>query len=150
MDDQAAIRALLDRYTAAIRNKDAKATVQCYSDDAIAYDLAPPLSIGPDGLRDPSNVQEWFDTWDGPIQSDAHDLTVRCGGDMGYAYALRHMTGTKKGGQHVDLWFRATATFVKRQGSWKIAHVHNSVPFAMDGSDKALLDLKPETKRRAA
>jgi hypothetical protein len=27
--------------------------------------------------------------------------------------------------------------------AWKIAHVHSSVPFAMDGGDRALLDLKP-------
>jgi hypothetical protein len=26
----------------------------------------------------------------------------------------------------------------------KIRHIHNSVPFAMDGSGKALLDLKPQ------
>jgi hypothetical protein len=29
------------------------------------------------------------------------------------------------------------------RGQWKITHVHNSVPFAMDGSGRALLDLKP-------
>lgn len=28
-------------------------------------------------------------------------------------------------------------------GGWKIAHGHSSVPFAMDGSFRALLDLKP-------
>jgi len=53
------------------------------------------------------------------------------------------MVGTKTDGFEVDLWFRATACFVRRHGQWKIAHVHNSVPFAMDGSNRALLDLKP-------
>jgi ketosteroid isomerase-like protein len=53
------------------------------------------------------------------------------------------MTGTKTDGQKVDLWFRATACLIRRTGRWRIEHVHNSVPFAMDGSYRALLDLKP-------
>jgi ketosteroid isomerase-like protein len=28
-------------------------------------------------------------------------------------------------------------------GAWKIVHEHASVPFAMDGSFRALVDLKP-------
>ena len=31
----------------------------------------------------------------------------------------------------------------KENEGWKITHVHNSVPFAMDGSGKAELNLKP-------
>ena len=53
------------------------------------------------------------------------------------------MTGTKTDGEQVDLWFRATACFRREDGAWKITHVHNSVPFAMNGSDRALLDLRP-------
>jgi hypothetical protein len=47
--------------------------------------------------------------------------------------------------ERADLWFRATACFRREGGASKITHVHNSVPFAMDGSDRALLDLKPES-----
>jgi len=53
------------------------------------------------------------------------------------------MTGTKTDGARGDLWFRATACFRREDGAWKITHVHNSVPFAMDGSGCALLDLRP-------
>lgn len=53
------------------------------------------------------------------------------------------MTGTKQDGEKVDLWFRATAGFRLESGQWKITHVHNSVPFAMDDTGRALLDLKP-------
>jgi len=48
-----------------------------------------------------------------------------------------------KGGEPVDLWFRATACFRREGSRWLITHMHNSVPFAMDGTDKALLDLRP-------
>jgi PhnB protein len=141
--DARQIRAVLDELINALRKKDAKAAVAAYADDAVAYDLAPPLSIQGKELRDPAGIQSWFDTWSGGIESKAQKLTIRVGGDVAYAFSLQHMTGTKIDGERVDLWFRATACFV-RQGGWKITHVHNSVPFAMDGSDRALLDLKPD------
>jgi PhnB protein len=31
----------------------------------------------------------------------------------------------------------------RENGEWSIVHEHESVPFLMDGSDKAALDLKP-------
>jgi ketosteroid isomerase-like protein len=58
-------------------------------------------------------------------------------------YGLQRMTGTKTNGDEVELWFRATACFRRDNGEWRITQMHNSVPFAMDGSDIALLDLKP-------
>jgi ketosteroid isomerase-like protein len=42
-----------------------------------------------------------------------------------------------------DLWFRATLGFRKIDGKWTITHEHSSVPFYMDGSFKAAIDLKP-------
>jgi PhnB protein len=134
---------LLGAYAAAIRAKDARATVACYARDVVAYDLAPPLRLDSPTARDPRNIQRWFDTWEGPISSEAHGLEIVAAGDVAYAFGLRHMTGTKTDGERVDLWFRATACFRREDGAWKITHVHNSVPFAMDGSERALLDLKP-------
>jgi ketosteroid isomerase-like protein len=141
--DETQINNLLDAYAAAIRDRDARATVAFYARDVVAYDLAPPLHMKAETVRDPAHIQQWFDTWDGPIETEAHDLKIVVGGDVAYAYGLRHMTGTKTDGEHPDLWFRATACFRRERGGWKITHVHNSVPFAMDGSDRALLDLKP-------
>jgi hypothetical protein len=46
-------------------------------------------------------------------------------------------------GEKVDLWFRATLGFRKIDGRWKITNEHSSVPFYMDGSFKAAVDLKP-------
>ncbi|HEX4198016.1 MAG TPA: SgcJ/EcaC family oxidoreductase [Caulobacteraceae bacterium] len=143
MNDDAAIRALIDRYSQAIHDKDAEAMVACYTDDAVGYDLAQPLAEGPETMRNPAGMRSWFTTWATPISSVAGEMTVRVGGDVAYAFTLRHMTGVKTEGTEVDLWFRATAGFRKQDGEWRIAHIHNSVPFAMDGSGRALLDLKP-------
>jgi ketosteroid isomerase-like protein len=140
---EAAIGAPLQAYTDAIRSKDARATVALYTRDAIAYDLAPPLSLDARSLRDPSYIQQWFDTWDGPILSEGRDLRIEASADIAYAFCLRHMTGVKRSGEQVDLWFRATMCLRREEGTWRIFHVHNSVPFAMDGSGRALLDLQP-------
>ena len=141
--DEIQITELLDAFAAALRAKDARAAIACYAQDVVAYDLAPPLRVGDDAMHAPDLLQQWFDTWSSPIVSEGHDLQIAVGGDVAYAHGLRHMTGTKRDGDKVDLWFRATAGFRRERGQWKITHVHNSVPFAMDGSGRALLDLKP-------
>jgi ketosteroid isomerase-like protein len=53
------------------------------------------------------------------------------------------LMATTTDGQNVDLWFRATLGFRKIDGKWTITHEHSSVPFYMDGSFKAAIDLKP-------
>ena len=141
--DAEQISNLLEGYAAAIRAKDAHATVAFYTHDVVAFDLAPPLRIPTNDVRDPKYIQRWFDTWDGPIETEGRDLELVVGDDVAYASELRHMTGTKTDGEAVDLWFRSTACLRRDDGGWKIAHIHNSVPFAMDGSDRALLDLEP-------
>src|SRR5512132_1786051 len=130
-------------FTRAIRNKDAAGAIATLAEDVVAFDLAPPLRIGPEETRDPAWYDEWFTTWKGPIVSRTQDLEVAVGGDVGYAYGLQHMTGTKMDGEEVDLWFRSTSCFCREDGRWRITHMHNSVPFSMDGSGKALLSLRP-------
>jgi ketosteroid isomerase-like protein len=146
--DKAQIGTLLDAYTAAIRAKDANATVGLYARDVVAYDLAPPLAIKAKSMRSPHHIQQWFDTWKGPIRSTPKEMKIVVGKDVAYAFGLRHMTGTKTDGKRADLWFRATACFRREGGAWKIARMHNSVPFAMDGSGRALLGLKPRRAQR--
>ena len=137
------IRGVLDDFALALRNKNVAAAIAQLADDAVIFDLAPPLRLAPDATHDPAPLEHWFETWAGPIISEARDLEVAVGGDVAYAYCLRHMTGTKRDGEDVELWLRATACFRRERGRWRITHMHNSVPFAMDGSNKALLDLKP-------
>ena len=143
MTEEAAIYALLERFETAIQNKDADAAVECYADDVVAYDLAPPLAFGPEAMRDPAGLREWFETWNGSIGTDGSDPVLKLDGNLACIWSLRHMTGTKRDGEQVDLWFRSMVVLTKQNGAWRITHAHNSVPFAMDGSGRALLDLKP-------
>jgi PhnB protein len=137
------IRSVLEDFARAIHDKDAARAIAPLAADEVTFDLAPPLRMGPEETHAASTLNQWFDTWRGLNVSESHDLKVEVGGDVAYAFGVRHMTGTKTDGENVDMWFRATACFRREDGRWRITHMHNSVPFAMDGSDKALLDLKP-------
>jgi len=141
--DTAELTELVAAYSAAIGAKDARAVVGFYAPDVVAYDLAPPLRTRGREVRDPASLQQWFDAWEGAIGNESRELEIAAGDGVAYACALRHLTGKKKDGETIDLWFRATACFKRDAGTWKITHVHDSVPFAMDGSGQALLDLTP-------
>jgi ketosteroid isomerase-like protein len=143
--DEFAINGLLEALTKALHDKKARALIALLSNDAVAFDLAPPLQLGPNVMHDPAPLEEWFATWRGPIVSAPFYRTIVVGGDVAYAYGLQHMTGTKVDGENADLWFRTTACFSREGERWLITHMHNSVPFAMDGTDKALVDLKPQS-----
>ena len=95
-------------------------------------------------MRDRANLEQWFATWDGPVRIEAGDTTVEVDGDLAVAWSLRHMTGVKVEDGDQSLWFRSTAVLRRECDEWKIVHLHESVPFAMDGSGMALLALTPD------
>jgi ketosteroid isomerase-like protein len=41
------------------------------------------------------------------------------------------------------MWYRTTMCLQKASGQWRIVCDHSSVPFYMDGSYRAAVDLKP-------
>lgn len=139
--DEKAIRDLMAGMTQALRDRDAEALRALYADDAVTYDLAPPLQTrAADTYID--GVRKWFNDWRTPIELETRDVKLHVGDDVAFSTGLSHMRGTKVDGE-VDIWSRATFGYRKIGGSWKIVHEHSSVPFYMDGSMKASIDLKP-------
>ena len=137
--DRAEIEALFQRLGRAHADRDADAIVEAYAPDAVIYDLAPPL--GRRGMKRDS-VAAWLAGWDGPIQIDARDVDLTVDGDVAFASALNRMRG-RQSGEDQDLWYRTTMCLRKTNGRWRIVHDHSSVPFHMDGSYRAAVDLKP-------
>jgi uncharacterized protein (TIGR02246 family) len=137
--DRAEIEALFQKLASAHADHDAEAIVEVYTPDAAIFDLAPPL--GRRGMnRD--NVAAWLAGWDGPIQIDARDVSLTVGGNLAFISALNRMRG-RQGGEDQDLWYRTTMCLQKISGRWLIVCDHSSVPFYMDGSYRAAVDLKP-------
>ena len=147
-EDQTQIRQLLGDLAEAIQRKDAARAVAPYATTNVMYVLEPPLQSRTEGGTSApgggeAGVQAWFDTWDGPMGYDRRDVEIFAEGDLAFSYGLVHLTGTKVGGGAEDLWFRETLGFRRIDGEWRIVHQHQSVPFMMDGSSRAALDLKP-------
>jgi ketosteroid isomerase-like protein len=138
--DEALIRAVVDGRAEAIGLKDPSRVLASEAPGFVSFNLAPPLvATGVDA----KGLKAWFDTWQGPIGYETRDLTIAAGADVAFCHSLDHMTGTKSDGEKVDLWFRRTLGLRRIGGAWKLTHEHESVPFHMDGSMRAALDLRP-------
>ena len=94
-------------------------------------------------MRETAGWERWFRTWEGPIGLEITRLEVDIEGALAFCHSLNRMRGTKTDGAAVDLWFRATVALRRFAGDWLIVHEHNSVPFLMDGSGLAALELQP-------
>ena len=140
--DRTALRSMLDAWTEALRSKDAEGVVRHQSPDFLQYSLAPPLVST---AADAAGLNAWFATWEGRLGVEIRDLELVISGDAGFGHCLSRLSGTKVGGGHDTVWFRQTFGFRRVDGDWKIVHQHESVPFYMDGSDRAAVDLAPES-----
>ena len=134
------IRAVIDARAEAIRNKDVAGALRHVAKPSVGFFLAPPLQAkGP--LKE--ELEGWFGTFRGPIGYELRDVKITASGDLAFSHGFIHITGTKFDGELPDVWFRETLCFRKSDGECRIAHAHESVPYYMDGSVKAAVDLKP-------
>ena len=137
--NKAEIEGLLQKLASAHADHDADAIVDVYAPDAVIFDLSPPL--GRRGMKR-DNVVAWLAGWEGPIRIDARDVSLTVDGDLAFVSALNRIRG-RQSGEDQDLWYRTTMCIQKISGQWRIVCDHSSVPFYMDGSYRAAVDLKP-------
>jgi ketosteroid isomerase-like protein len=128
------IGALIDRRSAAIREKDIDQLLSFYSSDVIYFDIGPPLQhVGAAALR--SRFSNWFASYEGPIGQEVHSLRVDTAGDVAMASMLIRTGGTLVNGAAVDLWVRATSCCRRTApDSWLITHEHVSLPVDLASS----------------
>ncbi len=140
VDNNAMIRATLDARANAIRSKDVQKVIDLFAPESVRYSLAPPLQSTESMQKE---MAEWFATWQGPIGYEVRGLEVATDDKVAFCHGLSHYTGTKTDGEKPDVWFRETLCLRKLNGRWLVTHAHESVPFYMDGSVKAAVDLQP-------
>ena len=141
--DAAAIRALIDKRTEALRAKNADGVGACQAPEVVSFSLAPPLRQTGDRSRAKEGLKAWFATWQGPLGYEVRDLSVTVGGEVAFCLGFVRISGIKTEGKKEGVWARQTLCLEKLGGAWKIVHEHISVPFYMDGSVKAAVDLEP-------
>ena|ERR1700744_3867123 len=139
--DETEVRAVIEATTKAHRDKDVTAIGARYAPEIVSYDLSPPLMHRGFNTKE---KQAWLDTWEGPIEVETRDFEITVAGDCAFAYGYFRLAGTpKSAGQPISFWMRATICLRKINGTWKITHEHESVPFYMDGSLRPAFDLSP-------
>jgi uncharacterized protein (TIGR02246 family) len=143
MDDEAAIRELIDTRVQAMRTGDAATICAAYARHAVVFSLAPPLVQPPDGTRDVASMQAWFDEKGGQVWSEVRDLQITADGNLALCTHLESMGAPPDSPQPFAMWFRSTLGLRRTEGEWRIVHEHTSTPFHMDGSFLAATDLQP-------
>lgn len=141
--DESRIRALIADRASAVRAKDPDGALAPYAREVVVYDLAPPLQHVGGEARDRDGIAAWFATWEGPLGYEVGDLAVTVRDDIAFAHGFLRIHGTKTSGARDDVWVRQTICLAHIDGAWRIVHEHLSVPFYMDGSYRAAVDLTP-------
>jgi len=139
--DEARIRERIEGWARAVRAKDVDAVMSHYTRGIVSFDLAPPLQHSGAAVR--RGWEEWFPTFRGPIGYEIRELRIAVGDDVAFSHSINRISGTRTSGEDTDVWVRATVCYRKTDGEWMVAHEHVSVPFYMDGSYRAAVDLKP-------
>jgi ketosteroid isomerase-like protein len=127
VDPAASFMALLESRVEACRAKDIDRLMSLYSPDIVYYDvLLPHAFSGADAVR--ANFLRWFDEYQGDIELETHDLQVSVDGEVAFAHMLHADSGTRRGGQDMVVWVRATVCAQLIDDRWQIVHEHVSFP----------------------
>lgn len=128
-DDEAAIRALEERFAAAFNAGDVGAMMKHYIPDQslVVFDIVPP--------RQHSGADAYRKAWEGFFAHFSttpkiaiYDLGITVNGDLGFSHSIQHVTGTDMQGHTVDRTVRVTDGYRKIGGNWLIVLEHVSVP----------------------
>jgi ketosteroid isomerase-like protein len=142
-DDEAAIRALEDKFTAAFNAGDVDAMMKNYIPDKrlVVFDVVPPgQHLGADAYR-----KAWvgfFAHFRGTPKIAITDLGITVDGNLGFSHSVQHVTGIDVQGHPVNRTVRVTDGYRKIGGVWLIVLEHVSVPVDLR-TGKADLTAKP-------
>jgi len=128
-DDEAAIRALEDRFAAAFNAGDIDAIMKNYLQDKslVVFDVVPRKQyLGADVYR--KDWEEFFTHFRGRPKIAIMDLSITVDGNLGFSHSFQHVTGTDTQGHPVDRTVRVTDGYRKIGGNWLIVLEHISVP----------------------
>jgi len=140
---KADIKALEDRFAAAVKAGDVDAIMKVYVPDQnlFVFDVVPPRQyVGAAAYR--KDWQEFIDMFKPPIAFEISDLDITAGDDLAYSHSIQHVAGTGKKGNKIDLTVRVTDVYKKVAGNWLVVHEHVSIPVDLD-TDKPDLSSKP-------
>jgi uncharacterized protein (TIGR02246 family) len=129
MNDEAEIRALIERWAKAVREEDRPAIRAGHDPGILMFDVPPPfLSQGLDAYM--TTWETFFSSAEKPVAFDFHDVRITCGQDVAFATAVGRCVDIDAHGHREPLEFRLTMGLRKIDGEWRIMHEHHSLPAA--------------------
>ena len=138
--DTQAIADLFEQWANANRNKDIDAIMDLYHPDICSYDAVAPLQF--------IGATDYCAHWEKCLPKDADMIVemqspdIRVSGHLGVARFLIRCGIRKDDGTEQASWMRSSYHLEKRDGHWRIAHEHFSVPFDFDNGE-AQFGLEP-------
>ncbi|RRV06891.1 DUF4440 domain-containing protein [Pseudomonas sp. v388] len=140
-DAVAQIHSALERWSAAVRDKDLAAIMAYYHPDVVAYDAIVQLQFkGRDAYR--THWEYCLNMCEGPMLFQQRELVIHAGDTVAFAHWLNHCGAADESGEMKGSWMRGSAGYLLTAEGWKAIHEHFSAPFDME-SGKALFDLNP-------
>ena len=125
--DEAAIRALIERWSQAVRDENRPGIRADHDADILMFDVPPPFaSRGLDAYM--ATWDTFYSCSDKPVTFAFHDVRITCGEDVAFATATGNCTTPGPSGTREPLEFRLTMGLRKVDGQWCILHEHHSVP----------------------
>ncbi len=128
MTDELQIRAVVERWVAAIQARDLDGVLAAHTDDVVVFDVPPPYDgvHGIDAYRD--TWPEFFEWIAGGAVLDLVTLDVTASDTVAYAHALFRSGTPEDIAAAPDKRLRSTFGLRKVDGAWVIAHEHHSLP----------------------
>lgn len=133
-EDEATIRALIERWVAAVDRGDLEGAVRDRTADVVMFDVPPPQ----DGAR---GATAYRATWPpflafqaGGATFELVELAVTAGDDVAWAFALLRCGTPEDLAARPDRRLRLTLGLRREDGRWLVAHEHHSFALEGDGS----------------
>ena len=126
-EDTAAIRHVVESWTAAVRRRDFGGILQNHSADIVMFDVPPPFQSR--GLEAYKKTWDVFFSWSSdPIPFDITDMSITAGRDVAFVVATMRCAEPGPNREQKSLDFRLTIGLRKINGRWIITHEHHSIP----------------------
>jgi uncharacterized protein (TIGR02246 family) len=127
-NDEAQIRALIERWALAVHEGDLEAVLADHADDIVMFDVPPPE----DGVR---GIEAYRETWppffvwqrEGAC-FEIVSLEVKAGKDVAFAYCLLRCGSPEELANDPANRLRLSIGLYKEAGRWVVAHEHHSFP----------------------
>jgi ketosteroid isomerase-like protein len=124
---KAVVRCRIEELAQAIREEDLDRVMTFYAREVEVFDLRFSLNV-PGAAAYRNNFEHWFDSFEGPIGFEHHNLRIAVDEGVAVCHYLALVTGARPGGRTSGYWARGTTCFERREGEWLVTHEHISTP----------------------